>query len=147
MISNVCISHFVYYEKSKTKKVKQAAKFRSVYPFLIMKDETSLWFNNYYCNFLISVFLHLTFSLFSQFFVRQHMSLWHNTTYWWYMLSRAHTANFFRVVISWNVKKWDWFFLPENLFLSLASITGYFIAVLSLFCLLNLIFVTAGGES
>ena len=147
MISNVCISHFVYYEKSKTKKIKQAAN-SLIYPFLIMKDETSLWFNNYYWNFLILVFLHLTFfSFFTNFLFD---STWaHGTTQpiddtCWAVHTRP---KFFESWFHETSKKEIDFFLPENLFLSLASITGYFIAVLSLFCLLNLIFVTAGGES
>ena len=40
------------------------------------------------------------------------MNSWHNTTYWWYMLSSTHSAKIFWVVISWNVKKGDWFFPP-----------------------------------
>ena len=52
------------------------------------------------------------FFFFTKFFVRQHMNSWHNTTYWWYMLSSTHSAKIFWVVISWNVKKGDWFFPP-----------------------------------
>ena len=69
--------------------------------------------NNYCGYFFHSCVLPKIFSLFfTKFFVEQHMSLWHNTTYWWNMLIREHTAKFFLVVISWNVKKGDWFFPP-----------------------------------
>ena len=107
----------------------------------------SLKYYEKYWNFLITLYLPSIFSFSLNFLFD---STWtHGTTQpiddtCWAVHTRP---KFFESWFHETSKKEIDFFLPENLFLSLASITGYFIAVLSLFCLLNLIFVTAGGES